>query len=728
MTQTDSRLRRRSRLAPALLLLPLAACGGAGETTLDAILAALAPPPAPVDPSVLAQGYADALLPGVSAAAEALLSTFRYDRQNSPSWTTTLYSGVHLTGLSSHPLRTSGAAFAHAAGVTGTGSTIAVSDYRLDDTHSVLAGTAVEVNSNRTASQPPAYSDTAWLWHGTAVASVALGDSASFVGIAPDANLLFGSFDTEAELAALAHRAADVGAVALNNSWGYPGFGPNASDFDAVFGYPAGADYLAALDRYAASGVVVFALPNDNTIGHATLMDGLPYVRPSLEAGWIAAGNAVPTMSGTTVISVQMISGGCFEAARWCLLADGAWEAADPSDPSGFGFVTGASFAAPQIAGALALLEQAFPALDPHDLRVRLLASAEDGFFSPDATVELAEGYFKGFSLRYGHGFLDIEAALKPIGTPTLATMGGAEISVDEPALIAATAMGDAVARSLAGTTVGVTDALDATFAVDAAALSATAAPRPQASAMLFRSLSTDLTRDRTAARSGADPFAAFRGATVTLDDPAGLTRTTLLLPQAGAQSAAVNLTRTLVDGPTRIDLGLSVGRDAGGTLSLGGSAGNDAALMASVSLGLTQEMGDGWVALSAEVGVSDLGGDTALGRTTTGSFNSARLEVGRTGVFARGDRLSLSVGLPLALQSGRVAATLPVITPMGMEFESRSIDLAPEARQIDLGLSYQTQIAASAEMKLSLISSENFGNIEGRRDRGAALAITLRF
>ncbi len=724
---------RPRRLFPALAFLPLAACGGGEQTSLLGFLSPYAAP-SPLDPGVLAQGFAGALAPGVSAAAEVLLATARYSRQVSPSWTTTQYDGVVLDHLSSAPMRTSGAAFAHAAGVTGAGSTVAVADYRLDTAHDVFDGTTVEEVSNRATDDPPDGSDGSddvWKWHGTAVASVVLGESADFVGTAPDADLLFGSYETDTDLAALANRAADVGAVALNNSWLYPDTSPSLADVDAFFGYPEGAAYLAALDRYAASGVVVFSIPNDNTIGHATLMDGLPFVRPSLEPGWIAAGNAVPTMSGTTVTGVTMVSSYCYEAARWCLLADGAWEAADATLAEEFRFVTGTSFAAPQISGALALLEQAFPALDPHALRVRLLASAEDGFFTPDDTVELADGFFKGYSVRYGMGFLDIEAALKPIGATTLATANGGDVSVNEPVLVAGTAMGDAISRSLAGTTVGVTDALDAGFAVSAAALTATAARRPQAAAMLVKAMSADLGRERRASLPGADPFASFSGATVALDDIEGRTRTTILLPQAGAGSAGLNITRALTDGPMRLDLGLTIGRDAGGTLSLGGSAGNDPALMAALSLGVTQGLGtNGWIALSGQIGVSDLGGDTALGRTSGGSFDSARLELGQSGVFSRGDRLSLSLGLPVALRSGRIEARLPVAASGASPaaFEPRSIDLAPEARQLDLGLSYQTELAPNAEMKLSLISSQNFGNIEGRRDHGAALAITLRF
>jgi hypothetical protein len=730
MIRTSAPSRRRHRFAPALALLPLAGCGGAGDISLESFLSAFAPP-APLDPSVLSDSFAGALLPGVASAAATLLGTDRYDRQNTPSWSITRYDGTLVSGLSSHPLSTSGAAFAHAAGLSGEGSTIAIADYRIDSSHEVFGGTGVTVDSNRDADDPPPGSgtDTVWVWHGTAVASVAAGDSADFVGIAPDADILFGTYATDTELAALATEAADVGAVALNNSWGFTSLLANEDDLDFAFGYPAGQAYMTALATYAEDGVVVFSVPNDNTIGHATLMDGLPFIRPDLEAGWIAAGNAVPTMSGSSVTSVRLISSACYEAARWCLLADGAWEAADPTEASGFGFVTGSSFAAPQISGALALLEEAFPTLDPHALRVRLLASAEDDFFTADDTVELADGFFKGYSVLYGHGFLDIEAALKPIGTVTATTASGAEIDVSEPALIAGTAMGDAIERSLAGTTLGVTDALDAGFAVAAEGLSATAAPRPQAAAMLIKSMSADLARDRTSTRPGNDPFASFTGATVALEDAEGLTRTTLLLPQAGAQSAGVSITRALTDGPTRLELGLTFGQDAGGTLSLGGTAGNSAALMASVSLGLTQSLGEGgWVALSGEVGLSDLGGDTAFGRTTAGSFNSARLEVGQIGVLGRDDRLSVSVGLPVALRSGRVEAMLPVVTPMGTAFEARTIDLAPEARQIDLGLNYQTQIGRNAEVKLSLIRSENFGNIEGRRDRGAAVAFTLRF
>ena len=96
--------------------------------------------------------------------------------------------------------------------------------------------------------------------HGTAVASVAAGNSSNFVGIAPDARILFGTWGDQ-HLANLGRYAQANGAVAWNNSWGYVGLGPDQAGFDAAFnnGSQQSADYLASLDEYASGGVVVFS-------------------------------------------------------------------------------------------------------------------------------------------------------------------------------------------------------------------------------------------------------------------------------------------------------------------------------------------------------------------------------------------------------------------------------------------------------------------------------------
>ena len=97
--------------------------------------------------------------------------------------------------------------------------------------------------------------------------------------------------------------------------------------------------------------------------------------------------------------------------------------------------VSGTSFAAPQVSGAVALLKQAFPTLTGAQMVDLLLRTARDaGSAGTDTT--------------YGRGILDIAAAFQPQGTSTLAG-GTAVVQLNEGAGVTSAAMGDAGARTL---------------------------------------------------------------------------------------------------------------------------------------------------------------------------------------------------------------------------------------------------------------------------------------
>lgn len=685
--------------------------------------------PAPVDSSALAAFFANAMLPSVVTQTAALFATdARYRNQSRNGWSNPTDPQQPLNGRVYNPLRSSGAAFAHVAGLIGSNTTIAVSDGRYILGYSEMSGSNVVINSNWDGDP----NDDSASGHGTIVSAVALGKSNDFIGTAPEANLIFGSYETEQKLANLGNAASNAGALVWNNSWGYVDVFLNQDDFNYLFSNAtAGADYLAALDNFASRGVVVFAVSNDDNAQHSGLMDGLPYLRPSLEAGWIAAVNGVPTFSGGNVSSVQLLSSSCLEAARWCMIADGTWRIPDVSlalEP-GNSFVTGSSFAAPQISGAMALLQNAFPMLTPHELRVRLLASADDGFFTADDTVELATGFNKGYSVTYGHGFLDIEAALKPIGGTAMSSASGGAVATNAPVLQTGSAFGDAVEMSLASTDVLVKDALSAGFVMPAGALTAGARPGSRAIAMLSRDLSSNLTVERMADETAlADPFAAFGGNKMDLTTSDGALSASVLMPRSGTDSMGINLTRVLTDGPTRIEVGLKLARDDGRMLSLDGS---DQAMLASVSFGVAQDLGaNAFLALTGEVGMTDLGGSTAFGGAGSAQFDSAALRVGQRDVFTDGDRLTLGVAMPVAVASGQTMINLPVYREAAAlaSFEAVPLKLAPESRQMDFEISYQTALADGLEMKLSLAHSENFGNRANEVDQGGAIAFTFQF
>ncbi|MDP3196365.1 S8 family peptidase [Tabrizicola sp.] len=714
-------MRRTSLLLSLSSFALLAACGGGEEAGFNPFdyLSPFAPP-APVSISVLTRGLDFSA--SIIADTAVLLATTRYRNTNvTIAWLQQNFDADIPDVATQDPIRTSGAAFAHAAGLSGARQYIAVSDEHISGSHETISGRVLLLSNG-----DPSDSQGIPNEHGTAVASVAAGNSSSFVGIAPEATILFGTWGDQ-DLANLGLYARANGAVAWNNSWGYLGLGADQAGFDAAFnnGAPQSAAYLASLDEYASEGVVVFSVSNDN-LRDATLMDALPYLRPSLEAGWIATANGVPTFTGGSITDVHLLSNSCWQAARWCLVADGTWFAATGGGAD-YAPTTGSSFAAPQVSGALALLAQAFPTLSPHDLRVRLLASAADDFFSADDTIELADGFSKGYSVIYGHGFLDIEAALRPIGGTVMALSEGRTVSTDAPVLRTGSAFGNALETGLSGTDVAVQDALSAGFSMSADALTAGAFPGPQAAKLLARSLRGNLSAERLATPSAlSDPFAAFTGPVLAMTANDRGTAAAVLFPEGSKGSAGVTVSQALTDGPVRVDLGVKVARDDGQLTSLDR---DNAALMASVTLGVTQHLGNNaFVAMSGEVGVTDLGGATAFGDTGSARFDAVKLTVGRSDFLAKGDRISLGIGLPVAIASGQTVLDLPVVREGASAFDRVALDLAPDERQIDLDLTYQAELGDGLEFKLSLIQSENFGNRTGEQDTSGALAFAFRF
>ncbi|MGB3146762.1 MAG: hypothetical protein WBA91_03265, partial [Paracoccaceae bacterium] len=112
-------------------------------------------------------------------------------------------------------------------------------------------------------------------------------------------------------------------------------------------------------------------------------------------------------------------------------------------------------------------------------------------------------------------------------------------------------------------------------------------------------------------------------------------------------------------------------------------------------------------------------------------SFNSVTLDIGQSNVFAKGDRLALGIGMPIAVTSGRATITLPVASgrsASSVSFAPVAIDLSPEQRQKDLSLTYQREIGDGAELIFSLIHAENYGNQAGVTDNAGIIAFSYAF
>ena len=67
------------------------------------------------------------------------------------------------------------------------------------------------------------------------------------------------------------------------------------------------------------------------------------------------------------------------------------------------------------ISGSVALLTEAFSSLTPKEIAARLLATADNTWFTSDGTTEFSNGVKHGFNFRFGHGIPDLYQALQPI-------------------------------------------------------------------------------------------------------------------------------------------------------------------------------------------------------------------------------------------------------------------------------------------------------------------------
>ena len=232
--------------------------------------------------------------------------------------------------VNDNPIRNAGVHYAHAAGLTGAGQTIAISDIGFLISHETLAGKSVTLGAAQGVDD-----------HGTQVASIAAGSSSAMVGVAPGASLILGNSGTYRANTKVANLAREAGAVALNNSWFFVGLEANQPDYNTVFGNSQGAEYLAALKSYSGGGgVVLWAASNERNATGVGIMAALPILEQTLEAGWLAIINGLPTMVDDDIVSATRISGGCLEAAAWCLAADGTWIGAKVTSNTAYGLGT----------------------------------------------------------------------------------------------------------------------------------------------------------------------------------------------------------------------------------------------------------------------------------------------------------------------------------------------------------------------------------------------------
>jgi hypothetical protein len=332
--------------------------------------------------------------------------------------------------------------------------TIAIIDSGIDTDSPEFAGRIVtysdDVAGNRGLDNPD---DD----HGTNVAMVAAAarDNTGIMGIAYTANIAMFRADTVGSCATQVDTDPDSGckfsdsAIASGVNAAVAG-GAKVINL-SLGGSTPGLQLRNAITNAANAGVVVIVSAGND--GDSTDPDVDPNNPDPFATGLRAAGNGNVIIAGsvgsTNLISPFSNRAGSeavwFLSARGervcCVYENGTMKVVDNPDGTRSVYViSGTSFSAPQIAGAAALLRQAFPNLSAVQVVDLLLRTARDaGAAGTDAI--------------YGRGVMDITAAFAPQGATSLA--GTAQLMpLGDSTAITSAPMGDA------GTTGGVLSAI----------------------------------------------------------------------------------------------------------------------------------------------------------------------------------------------------------------------------------------------------------------------------
>jgi len=339
-------------------------------------------------------------------------------------------------------------------GFTGAGVTVALFDSGIDTGDNQFVG-RISPTPGYDATTGKIGVTTDDMWHGTFVAGIIAADrdGTGMVGVAYNALLLpirivnpDGSITlSDAQLAAGINYAVKAGAKVFNNSWNSstPITQLSAAYLNAYMPQTLAA-YKAAVQ---AGAIIVFAAGNDGASQpgfYAALPADFSYLKP----GWIAA---VATGSNGKIASY---SDRCGSAAAWCLAAPGT--SVISVYQRGYASASGTSFAAPQIAGAAAILEQEFPYLTNQQIVQILFQSAtKTGIYANKAI--------------YGQGLLNLDAATKPIGTVKVskgATVTGAASPLSATGSIMGSAFGGGLVNALSGQQMLVLDSFSRGYTV----------------------------------------------------------------------------------------------------------------------------------------------------------------------------------------------------------------------------------------------------------------------
>ena len=498
--------------------------------------------------------------------------------------------------------------------------------------------------------------------------------------------------------------------------------------------------------------------PRDNV---AKLPGSLDARSPNVLNGMMAR---IPELRGHSVAVVAVDGDGviagysnrCGIAADWCLAAPGgpvltasSGPSDDPDDPDDpivkshdIGLTEGTSFAAPMVAGGLAVMRHVFrDQLSSEELLTRLFRTA-------NKTDRYAD------RLIYGQGLMDLGAATNPVGELQVAAGGGnvgdAGHSLSATRLSMGGPLGDGIAIALGGAEIAAMDSLGAPFWFDPSAFVLPSGGGLSTERRLHDLIAPRRRTQREAPREAGWSSGFYPSPVASessLFDLAGNAATFSYRMPGGLEAAAFAASGpaheknesldtgglTLAWRPPDSGLGARLGWLREGDSALGSRADGAFGRLSADSLvaGVEAEtMLGGWrLAAEAEAGVSRIhaGGGMITGFSdvaTSALALSARRPLG-----AR-DALAFSVSQPSRVESGSARLSLPVGRTWSGTILRRpvSADMAPSGRQIDASARWRRDDVWKGALSVEAIWSRHPGHARKGSELGLLAGWRVRW
>ena len=455
---------------------------------------------------------------------------------------------------------------------------------------------------------------------------------------------------------------------------------------------------------------------------------------------------------------IASFSNRCGIAAEWCLAAPGvgirtAFFGPHPvtNEPGAQGAynASGTSFAAPMVTGALVVMKHYFrDQLSNTALVSRLLETANDREIYADRSI-------------YGHGLLDLDAAVTPVGGTNFAlgnSVGGRDNPAAQTRFALGSAFGNALGLSFAGQEIAAFDALGAPFWYGLGRFSR-AAPRPSPLARLDAfmvppgatrdsALGLDRTIDREPALLGGfvpaprsdrrnglrlgyldAPAPGLGGGHLSLagralafdaEGPAGFGFTVFstegMRGRAPVWGGLLSWRpKALAGRPLNLVGGWMAERETMLASRTAGAFGRLSAGSAFIGLDGSMQAGAWRLDASAEFGLAHA---VAHGGMLTGlsPLYSSAFALRAERPLASNGSLQVSVSQPLRVEAGQVRFSIPVgrTKDGGVLRRSLTAGLTPTGRQIDLSARWRKRLATGGELRLGTTWTLNPGHDAG--------------